>query len=438
MQKKLAILLAFFIVFAPIYSNAVLPALAATVASNGGRVLIGQTIKKVAPSAIANARKALVGICQKNPNYCRGAGAALGLKLISDGWNIDVTNNDVTNDIDVDIYKIPQGSSCQLQIAWGANKESADVIYNRFMSQYYKGRPHPTEGLNLLKAAEKQQLEEFKDYKGADWRDGTFVRYYIYYDHQDDVGKPFYERSVNRSSQAFVRCVPWTSNNKIDITNNELNQYITNNNINDIDILDIYNFDFSQYNNINIGGDTYNGTTINNDLAKSDPSETDKKVSADLKKKLDAKELSLDDVTDENCTKNEAGEYDKCGATEEPPVDEEPEEPVESPIECDANGFYKKVCDWMDWTQTKHDKPESGNIDIVDKSDGLDINDDRITFDDQCPPPTPIELVVMGFPYSEELNYQPFCDFFGMLNPFVVGMGGISSALIIAGGIRRG
>ena len=95
--------------------------------------------------------------------------------------------------------------------------------------------------------------------------------------------------------------------NKTYITNYELNQYVTNNTTNnDIDIKDIYNFDFSQY-NINIGGDTYNGTTINNDLSKSDPSEADKKVSPDLKNKLDDKTISLDDVNDQNCTKNEAG-----------------------------------------------------------------------------------------------------------------------------------
>lgn len=107
---------------------------------------------------------------------------------------------------------------------------------------------------------------------------------------------------------------------------------------------------------------------------------------------------------------------------------------------CNSTDFSKKICDWIDWTQKKPDdlKSNEGKIDVIDKSDDLEIDEDRIVFADQCPPPTPIELVVMGFPYSEELNYQPFCDFFGMLNPFVVGMGGISSALIIAGGIRRG
>ena len=94
----------------------------------------------------------------------------------------------------------------------------------------------------------------------------------------------------------------------------------------------------------------------------------------------------------------------------------------------------------MDWTQTKHDSPKSGDGQItpIDKSDGLNIDETRIVFTDQCPTPTPIVITVVGFDYTTEMDYQPFCDFFTALHPFVVGMGGISSGLIIAGGARRG
>lgn len=118
----------------------------------------------------------------------------------------------------------------------------------------------------------------------------------------------------------------------------------------------------------------------------------------------------------------------------------EPPTEGEEPLFCDSSEFTKKVCDWIDWTQTEHDEPEpdSGKVDIIDKSEDLSIDNDRIDFSNQCPAPTPINTSVGGFPVSTELNYQPLCDFFEMLNPFVVGMGGISSALIIAGGARRG
>ena len=121
-----------------------------------------------------------------------------------------------------------------------------------------------------------------------------------------------------------------------------------------------------------------------------------------------------------------------------------PDSEIEPPTEgeeslfCDSSEFTKKVCDWIDWTQTEHDEPDAGKVDIKDKSEDLSIDNDRIDFSNQCPAPTPINTSVGGFPVSTELNYQPLCDFFTMLNPFVVGMGGISSALIIAGGARRG
>ena len=117
-----------------------------------------------------------------------------------------------------------------------------------------------------------------------------------------------------------------------------------------------------------------------------------------------------------------------------------PDSDGDEPLFCDSSEFTKKVCDWIDWTQTEHDEPEpdSGKVDIKDKSEDLSIDNDRIDFSNQCPAPTPINTSVGGFPVSTELNYQPLCDFFTMLNPFVIGMGGISSALIIAGGARRG
>ena len=451
MKKPLAILLAFFIVFAPVYSNAVLPALAASAAS-ATRVLVGATIKKVFPAALANARKAAVGICAKNPRLCGGAGmGALGLALTADGWNIEITNTDVNN-IDVDIYKIPQGETCITQVSFSASHLSAAVhnqsIINYYESQntngWYKYRQTPNY-LSPYQAVTDYWLKYDKSRFTQDWvKYGQDIT--VTYDkktQKGDLSFPDEWQTINTDVGVYVRCVPWSGGDKIYITNYELNEYITNNTTNnDIDIKDIYNFDFSQY-NINIGGDTYNGTTINNDLSKSDPSEADKKVSPDLKNKLDDKTISLDDVNDQNCTKNEAGEYDKCGDKTDPTDPTDPEEPTDPtdpeppPIECDANGFYKKVCDWMDWTQKPHDKPDSGNVDIIDKSEGLNIDQNRIDFTNQCPAPTPINTSVGGFPVSTELNYQPLCDFFTMLNPFVIGMGGISSALIIAASGRR-
>lgn len=451
MKKTLAIIFAFFIAFAPVYSNAVLPALAATAASSGGRVLVGQTIKKVAPSAIANAQKAAVGICKSNPKACTALGTgATGLigALIGGNWNIEVTNNDVTNNIDVDIYKINQSDTCYIQVGFGENQDSADVSYNKIMQRsqdsstwmIFSRNPDSMGIYNKISADGQLVDKKTLTQQWQPFRIGfeiTFKASYV-----DSKGQTQQLANFASGDSAYIRCLTWNGDNKTYITNNELNNYINNNQLDGDDILNIYNYDYSQHPTINIAGNEYNGTTVNNDLAKSDPSEADKKVTPDIKQKVDSGQLSLDDINDQNCTKNEAGEYDKCDGNTDPepdPTDPEPEPPKEPPpIECDANGFYKKVCDWMDWTQTKHDKPESGKVDIIDKSDGLNIDKNRIDFSNQCPAPTPIDTSVGGFPVSTELNYQPLCDFFTMLNPFVIGMGGISSALIIAGGVRRG
>lgn len=114
-------------------------------------------------------------------------------------------------------------------------------------------------------------------------------------------------------------------------------------------------------------------------------------------------------------------------------------ENLEKMQKCEGTEFNKKLCDFVDWVKQEPDaSEENGTVDVTDKSEGLNIDHNRIDFSNQCPAPTPINTSVGGFPVSTEFNYQPLCDFFTMLNPFVVGMGGISSALIIAGGARRG
>lgn len=164
--------------------------------------------------------------------------------------------------------------------------------------------------------------------------------------------------------------------------------------------------------------------------------------------KLDAELDNATDITEpENPEEPNPDEPQQCPSgtvkvdnvcVKIPDSEIEPPTEGEEPLFCDSSEFTKKVCDWIDWTQTEHDEPDAGKVDIKDKSEDLSIDNDRIDFSNQCPAPTPIVTSVGGFPVSTELNYQPLCDFFTMLNPFVIGMGGISSALIIAGGARRG
>ena len=92
----------------------------------------------------------------------------------------------------------------------------------------------------------------------------------------------------------------------------------------------------------------------------------------------------------------------------------------------------------MDWTQEEHTPPEDTNVEVMDLTDTLKIDKDRISFNDQCPVPEPVSVTVAGQTSTDELDYQPMCDFFSRLKPFVVSiLGGFGSILMIAGG-RRG
>lgn len=442
MKKPLAIILAFFIVFSPVYSYAVLPALIASAASAAGRVLVGNGVKKVSQTALSRAGMGIVGLCKKNPLQCVGIGVGILGLLDKDGFTVDIGGEgDTTNNINIEIYKIPPSEQCNLEIqyfyddSYRTASETFTYLIAKGQSSSYITRPKP-DSIDYIMREESRLLSNNSDYSSPEWKAlGLSVSFG--YERSSNNGEKWTSYSV--SVPPRIRCSPY-SPSKTYLTENEFYNYLQQN-ISADDIKNIYNYDYSQHPNITINNNSYGGNTINNDLSVS--AEPEFKVSPSLKLDIESNKVNLDNVNDENCTKNEAGEYDKCGDTEEPtdPENPDPDTPVPpepSPIECDANGFYKKVCDWMNWTQKPHTEPTTTNVVVVDKTSDIVIDDSRIRFNDQCPAPKDINLTVAGHSFSEFLDYQPLCDFFTQLHPFVVGMGGVSTALIIAGGVRRG
>lgn len=452
MKKPLAIILAFFIVFSPVYSYAVLPALIASAASAAGRVLVGNGVKKVSQTALSRAGMGIVGLCKKNPLQCVGIGVGILGLLDKDGFTVDIAGEgDTTNNINIEIYKIPPNDTCEVQVSFGTSYLSAPDFYNGFLDNYnsknenskylqYSGWSEPFDSV----IAYYKSPSFNKSSATTQWKSSSGLPVKFRYDRQAKSSSGGWnpvssDPAYNSSVTAYYRCMPYPTN-KTYLTENEFYNYLQQN-ISADDIKNIYNYDYSQHPNITINNNSYGGNTINNDLSVS--AEPEFKVSPSLKLDIESNKVNLDNINDENCTKNEAGEYDKCGDTEEPtdPENPDPDTPVPpepSPIECDANGFYKKVCDWMNWTQKPHTEPTTTNVVVVDKTSDIVIDDSRIRFNDQCPSPKDINLTVAGHSFSEFLDYQPLCDFFTQLHPFVVGMGGVSTALIIAGGVRRG
>lgn len=439
-KKPLAIILAFFIVFSPVYSYAVLPALVAAAASSTGRVLVGNAIKRVGQAALSKAGMV---------SMAAGVGYMASTKsaIEQDGWTVGGGGaggewEDANGNINMEIYKMPP-SGCQLVVRFGANRLTPDDFYNDFKSRLYKGADHP-DGLPRLKSIHDRLLIEQANYKSMDWRAESTTTIYAYYDYRDSATSPYYQRTTSISTQAFVRCEPYPTN-KIYITENEFNAYLTKNITVDVagdNIKNIYNYDYSQHPNVTINNNTTGGSDINNDLSISADPELN--VTPRLRLDIESNKVNLDNVNDTNCTKTPEGAYDNCTGEPDPEEETDPDDPNNPspeeppPIECTANGFYQKICDWMDWTKQPHTEPTSTNVVVTDKSSEIVIDDSRINFDDQCPTPKDIDITVAGHSFSDALDYQPLCDFFTKLHPFVVGMGGISSALIIAGGVRRG
>lgn len=183
---------------------------------------------------------------------------------------------------------------------------------------------------------------------------------------------------------------------------------------------------------------------VDSNLKKDSGKERLQKEKDDLLKRVYDK-LSEDEIRDiinnyydgdleQNCNGDYAcsviNEGDKH--EERPPKrDEEPKK--DKPIDCKASSFHRKVCDWIDWTQGKYQEDKDTKIDIKDGSADFELNKDRIQFTAQCPPPKKINIHFSQINVQYEISYQGLCDAFITLKPFLLGLSGIHSAMIIAG-----
>ena len=110
----------------------------------------------------------------------------------------------------------------------------------------------------------------------------------------------------------------------------------------------------------------------------------------------------------------------------------------DEPIDCKASEFHQKICDFIDWYQDDDFEPsEDDKIEARDLSDDLKLDKDRINFNGQCPPDKQFTMFATGHTVASSISYRPLCDFFIGIKPFLIGVSGIISVLIITG-VRRG
>ncbi len=95
--------------------------------------------------------------------------------------------------------------------------------------------------------------------------------------------------------------------------------------------------------------------------------------------------------------------------------------------------YWNKTDKWMNQqaTDTSDPKPEIKDLQL-NFDDG-----NRVTFDQTCPQPQPIELTFMGVSQRASFSYEPLCNFMTMIRPFVIGSAYLIGAYIVMG-LSRG
>lgn len=497
-----AYFLSFLLIFAPAYAYAIFPAIGAIAASTAGRVAVstgtGVVLKKVAPNALQKIAKAAVAICQKNKTafaFC----SAVTTAMVSDGIDIDVNiDNSDTNNVDVDIYKREVDENiCALSFYYrlldgeyvpyppaeyfyeNVFMPRMKTLYTQFDVNTFKSTQA---GYDILQEYVNQATVSIDKTGRVVRNDYKLTNYYI--------NLPFtyvYSGQIREQSyqvKLYYKCTQNFSDGKKYLSDDDIYQYFIDN-VSDDDITNIYNYDFSKHYEIEINNNSDTGDNVNKQKDVEDPNEPQKKVSDDAAKKMKDKEDDYhpDKINDENCDKNENGEYDECGADREDNPDDncpsgyvqyngncikkddddtankecpagtvsvnngtciKPEEndeidPEEDrPAACDSNEFYKKVCDWIDWTQEDYEPDEDTKPDIKDATEDLELKEDRIKFNAECPPPKQITISAGGRTISLNWSYQQWCDSFIDLKPYLIGLSSISSVLIITGVRKNG
>lgn len=376
------------------------------IATPQGKALVAQgtgaIIKKVVPTALTKNAKTAIATCIKNGIGC---GAVISA-IKDDGWkiDIDIENNDTTNNkVDIDIYKL----DCDINMSCPS---------------------YSSTGKTFLPSNAKLSESSFT----SDGKTKTFTCKYSSNGFTDYVVK---------------KC---DIDGKISMDDIELTK-IFNKHATDDDITNIYNYDYSKT-DIEINNNKMTGDEIEKAKKQYDTTHEDKKVSKEAADKIKKKkkDYDIDDINDKNCDKNDKGEYDKCGADrekndkdkdkdDEPKDDEKDKDDKKDKdddkpkIDCDASSFHKKVCDWIDWTQGNYKDDKDTKIDIKDGSADFELKKDRIQFNAQCPPPKKINIHFSQINVQYEISYQGLCDAFITLKPFLLGLSGIHSAMIIAG-----
>lgn len=458
-MKSIIYILSLSLVLAPVQTYAIAPvAIAGSVA---GRVAIqsagGAVVKKLTGGAISGLAHGAVALCitgqLSSLSFCQKIKQAMA----NDGVNYGSSGSGANGSWEVEIYRQNTGEGCNLEVAFrSGDSYFYDVTsyydhklseLKRLMSQSSWGKERnfrKKESFeqrlkesyeNAKKSLATQQKQQGESFYTNNWVQFDSSSMYYEYIPKNPASWHTWQTYEYGYSSIYYRCIK-NSGDRNYLTNQEINNYF-NKSINDNDITNIYNYDYAQHNNITINNNALTGDTINN--YKTEVENETQNITNNVVNQIVNNQIHIDNINDDNCTKDTEGRYNNCGANNDnPPNDnnsnnnDSGNNPSDNNKTCNSNPFFRRVCDWITWTQQKHEPKTDTKIDI--KTGELPaIKTDKVKFKEQCPAPKQINIKVAGQIFNEEMNYQPLCDFFVQLKPFIVGLGYLSGAFIVAG-----
>lgn len=457
--------LSFVLITVPIQTYAIAPvAIAGSVA---GRVAIqsagGAVVKKLTGGAISGLAHGAVALCitgQISLPFCQRIKQAMA----NDGVNYGSSGSGANGSWEVEIYRQSSTEECEIRYLYSG--VISECYYNSDMTVKYYSSYITVYNCNAAINVKENEVFSYSNFEveNAEKKDKEFKKYVL-----DNYEKLLREMKVNQvrsfgfsNDKHYYKNTLYNSKGyslvysryyyqkvcgldfKNYLTNQEINNYF-NKSINDNDITNIYNYDYAQHNNITINNNTLSGDTINN--YKNDTEVETQNITNNVVNQIVNNQIDIDDINDRNCTKDTQGRYNNCGANnnnDNPPNDNnsnndddnsnsDGSNPSDNNKTCDSNPFFRRVCDWITWTQQDPNLPNGDTVLVKDLSEQLKLDRDRINFAKQCPPPKQVPINVLGLTHNAELSYEPICDFFVKLKPFLVGVSLIFAVLIIGG-----
>lgn len=102
-------------------------------------------------------------------------------------------------------------------------------------------------------------------------------------------------------------------------------------------------------------------------------------------------------------------------------------------INCDATGFHKKVCDFIDWYQDDDDLDDNTKIDV--KDDTPEPTNANIDFKATCPPPYEVNISLYGIDINFTLLDTPeVCSFLHTwIKPIMLVIAPLQAVYILGG-----